>query len=385
MRLEMGRADHQPVWLAALSRKLGKYPVEHTQAAPADEPLVDRLLRTMGRRRTSPANSIPDHEDNAAHDPSIVDPRDTVRERDLRLDPAHLRLAGQPKIAHGYASSASPMTQIIASLGTPLRYTTITNLGDKMLNSLPVRRIVSAMPRGGMRAAKILSTIAPKKRIFRMASDPSIRMLFDTRDIFQAEMAYGQYQPVLMKLIKQMAREGDRVLIAGAHIGYVPLTVAELGCDVIACEADPRNAKLCNYNFSLNPHLPISFVPYGLSDIDGSIPIWLSERSSNSSFAVAHSANTNAEVDVMSGDRILSNLGVSELDGLILDVEGWELKALEGLRRTLERNVPRWAIIESADWALAGAGTSEIALQDMIVRLGWRIVDRIGNDLVCSG
>jgi hypothetical protein len=86
----------------------------------------------------------------------------------------------------------------------------------------------------------------------------------------------------------------------------------------------------------------------------------------------------------MSGDKILSDLGVSELDGLILDVEGWELRALQGLRKTLERNLPRWAIIESADWALAGAGTSEIALKDMIVGLGWRIIDRIGNDLFCS-
>ena len=47
MRLEVGGVDHQPVGFAALACQLGKYPVEHTQMAPTDEAIIDRLVRTV--------------------------------------------------------------------------------------------------------------------------------------------------------------------------------------------------------------------------------------------------------------------------------------------------------------------------------------------------
>lgn len=74
---------------------------------------------------------------------------------------------------------------------------------------------------------------------------------------------------------------------------------------------------------------------------------------------------------------------MSEIDGLVLDVEGWELKALTGLANTLARKRPRWAVIECADWALRGAGTSEQALRGHIADVGWTICDQIGDDLIC--
>ena len=40
----MRSIDHQPIRLAALGRQLGEDAIEHSQAAPADEPVVDRLV-----------------------------------------------------------------------------------------------------------------------------------------------------------------------------------------------------------------------------------------------------------------------------------------------------------------------------------------------------
>src|SRR3546814_21156442 len=56
------------------------------------EAVVDRLGWAVFGRRVTPAQAIPDHEDDTAHDPPIVDPRYTVRQREIRLNPAHLRL-----------------------------------------------------------------------------------------------------------------------------------------------------------------------------------------------------------------------------------------------------------------------------------------------------
>lgn len=98
MCLEMCGIDHQPIGLPALGGKRGEDAVEHAQAAPANEPVVDGLVRAVTGRRISPAQPVPDHEDDAADDPAIIDPRDAMRQWKIRLDPTHLRLAQQPQI-----------------------------------------------------------------------------------------------------------------------------------------------------------------------------------------------------------------------------------------------------------------------------------------------
>lgn len=255
---------------------------------------------------------------------------------------------------------------------------------DLILNSLQVRRAVSRLPRGGMRLTKLLCSVTPQKREFRLTSRADVRMLLDTSDTFQAQMAFGTYQKKLLTAIERLASPKDRVLVAGSHVGYVPLSLAIMGCEVFAFEADPRNVKQSLHNIGLNQHLPVKFAGVGLSDTESAMPIWLSETSSNSSLAFAHLADTKAMVTVRPGDDVLREFGVTELDGLLLDVEGWEVKALSGLRRTLQKRLPRWAVIECAAWALEGAGSSASELRDTIDQIGWTKVERIGDDLICS-
>jgi hypothetical protein len=51
MGLKMRGVDHHSLRLAALVRQRCENLVEHAQAAPANEPIVDRLMRTiLGRR-----------------------------------------------------------------------------------------------------------------------------------------------------------------------------------------------------------------------------------------------------------------------------------------------------------------------------------------------
>ena len=98
MSLEVRGVDHELIGLAALGGELGKDPVEHAQAAPADEAVVDRLMRTIGGRRITPAQPVPDHEDDTADDPPIIDPRNAMRKWEIGLNPAHLRLAQHPDL-----------------------------------------------------------------------------------------------------------------------------------------------------------------------------------------------------------------------------------------------------------------------------------------------
>ena len=79
MRLQMRRIDHQPGRLAGLARKLAEDFVEHAETAPAHEPFVDRLVRTVAGRRIAPAQSNPDDEDDPANHTAVIHPHNSMR------------------------------------------------------------------------------------------------------------------------------------------------------------------------------------------------------------------------------------------------------------------------------------------------------------------
>ena len=92
--------DHDPVGLAGAASQFGEYPVEHPEPAPMDEPVVDRLVRPIPLGGVPPHQPMLDDVDDAPDDPTVIDPRNAVRKREKRLDPAHLRLIQQERNIH---------------------------------------------------------------------------------------------------------------------------------------------------------------------------------------------------------------------------------------------------------------------------------------------
>ncbi len=61
---------------------------------------VRRLVRPVSRRCIAPAKAVTDHEDNPAQYPPVINSGNTVRQREIRLNPAHLRLAQHKQTTH---------------------------------------------------------------------------------------------------------------------------------------------------------------------------------------------------------------------------------------------------------------------------------------------
>src|SRR6202453_4789447 len=74
MRLQMRGVDHDPLRLAALAGQFGENLVEHAQAAPAHEPIVDCLVRAIVGRSIAPAQPVLDHKHDRADDPPVLQP-----------------------------------------------------------------------------------------------------------------------------------------------------------------------------------------------------------------------------------------------------------------------------------------------------------------------
>jgi hypothetical protein len=104
MGLQMRGVDHDPLGLCALARQLSEDLVEHAQTAPADEAVVDRLMRAIPRRRIAPTQAVLDDEYDRADNPPVIHPSDPMRKRKIARDPVHLRFRKQKQISHGEAS-----------------------------------------------------------------------------------------------------------------------------------------------------------------------------------------------------------------------------------------------------------------------------------------
>jgi hypothetical protein len=58
VRLEVSGIDHQLVGTATLCHQLGQDTIEHAQPAPADETVVDSLVRTIAGRSIAPRRPL---------------------------------------------------------------------------------------------------------------------------------------------------------------------------------------------------------------------------------------------------------------------------------------------------------------------------------------
>lgn len=89
---------------ATLDREGREYPVEHAKSALPDEAVADRFGRTIVSGGITPPQVVPDDENDTADDPSVIEPWAPVGQREIWLDPAHLRLRQPDKITYGDAS-----------------------------------------------------------------------------------------------------------------------------------------------------------------------------------------------------------------------------------------------------------------------------------------
>lgn len=234
-----------------------------------------------------------------------------------------------------------------------------------------IRHVASRLPRGRARAARALSRVLREPFVDVVAPyDLGVHLTIDPRDAFQVEIWLGAYQPHVVSFLRNAVRPGARVLCAGLHVGYVAALARRLagpGGLVVAADPDPCAFECAVRNLRLSDSpaaAPVKLFAGGLSDTAGELRLFQSAVMGHSSFAAPHQGMNVLAVPLVRGDDWLRSLGVSQLDVIVLDVEGWELHVLRGLGDVVTRSPQLCALVEVSEWALRGAGTSRDALYE---------------------
>lgn len=202
------------------------------------------------------------------------------------------------------------------------------------------------------------------------------RFALDTRDsgISKELFLYRIHEPLMTELMGEILREGMVVVDVGSNIGYyVVIEKALVGPEgiVVAIEPSPSNVRLLRRNIAINGLTGVIVKAGAAGDRDGSGMLHLSHGSNwNTMLDVPHAKAGTVEVEMFQLDTLVARLGLERVDVVRMDIEGYEVFALQGMHRILREHNP-WLIMELHPTTV-GAGPI-IELLSVLAKMGYEV------------
>ena len=180
------------------------------------------------------------------------------------------------------------------------------------------------------------------------------------------------YELGVLETLDLLLRPGDRFVDIGANIGMITLHARSLvgdGGRIDCFEPNPDCVAAIRANLALNAITNVVIHPCGLGDHAGPMTLHLTSEHSGTATLADTGGDTVREfsVDVEVGDEALPEAPRA----IKIDVEGFELQVLRGLRRTLADSAP-FVITEIIESQLARAGASTSDLVELFAGHGYR-------------
>jgi FkbM family methyltransferase len=188
---------------------------------------------------------------------------------------------------------------------------------------------------------------------------------------------HGELRPLFAP---HLPRDGV-VIDIGAHAGQFSKLFARMAGRgaVHAFEPSVYARSIMEPALALNRIGNVTLSPIGLSDAPASLTLHTPiKRSSALGFGVAHlgavgdgAAVLDQRVDLATLDAFVAAAGLTRVDLIKADIEGWEMRALKGGENTLRRFHPA-LYLEVDDAFLARAGDTPEALFGWLGSLGYK-------------
>jgi FkbM family methyltransferase len=186
-------------------------------------------------------------------------------------------------------------------------------------------------------------------------------------------MAFGDYEPHIVDIIRKHAVRSSCMIDCGAHTGFLSchyLSAAPVASRVIAIEPSPENARLLRANLTANGFLSRGEV----HECACGAAAGETSMGSVGTMLVGGAGEARVTVPVVSLDEIVRG----PVDLVKLDVEGAEPQVWSGMRRILEESRPL-VLVEANDyWLRRVSNVSAQDLVDLVESSGYRVVGAAG-------
>ena len=207
------------------------------------------------------------------------------------------------------------------------------------------------------------------------------KMYVDSRDTGVAPylIEWGYYEKNETELFKVMVKKGMVVLDIGANIGYYTLLAARLvGIEgkVFAFEPDPYNSSLLYKNIEVNGYTNIVLVQKAVFSWSGKMELFLDKKNlGGHSLSMANVNKGNSIItEVTRIDDFFKN-STFKIDLVKMDVQGLEMKVIEGMGNVIKENKGIKIIFEFWPWGLQNADSSPRAFLNKLVEYGFKLYE----------
>jgi FkbM family methyltransferase len=193
------------------------------------------------------------------------------------------------------------------------------------------------------------------------------------------ELIYHEFEKMEMNFVKKLLRRDMTVVDVGAHHGLYTLLASKcVGWDghVVAIEPSPRECARLEKHLRLNRGSNVELVPCAVGEDPGEADFYLVDGfhdwcNSLRPPAVGESAKT-VRVQVRRLDDILSELEISKVDFVKLDVEGAELSVLYGAMKLLHREGRPAMLVEVQDVRTRQWGYAAREILQFLMRMDYQ-------------
>lgn len=186
-------------------------------------------------------------------------------------------------------------------------------------------------------------------------------------------VANGAFEPETLAALKRLTQPGFTVLDVGANIGYFSVQLSKMvgpGGSVLAIEPQKDNFQLLQSNIAINHLTNVSAHNVAVGNAEGTASLYLSDWNGGMHRlypSVCCTVDTEA-VQLTTIDSIVANRPV---DLIKIDIEGYELFALEGAKNCLLGNPRLQIITEYCAPTAIEAGASPLAMLQYLEELGF--------------
>ena len=192
--------------------------------------------------------------------------------------------------------------------------------------------------------------------------------------------AFQQHHRELVPVFRPYVAPDAVVFDVGAHAGQFSKLFARLAPQgrVFAFEPSVYARSILEPALLWNGLRHVEVVPLGLSDADGSLVLHTPiKKRGGLGFGLAHLGDdleqrpcVTQTVDLTTLDDFVTRRGLTRLDFIKADVEGWEAHILRGGQRTLAAHRPT-LFLEVVEASLARADATPSEIWDGLLPLGY--------------
>jgi len=188
-----------------------------------------------------------------------------------------------------------------------------------------------------------------------------------------------------------LVKVGDQILDVGTNVGETLLNFGKLvGSEghVYGFEPDERNFNHVQRNIALNSFANVEVFNLGVSDQKATVKLYRVDpnnlgmnRILSESEAEQFQDFTTIETDTI--DHVIEENDIAKIDLVKIDIEGYEMHALRGARRTLEAFRPT-LFIEVGYSRLLKNGTSPTEMMSFLESFGYKVFHADTGEMIDS-